>query len=204
MRRETTILLVVALAWAAVMSQTQTALAATKTWAAFSGNWSVNGNWLPSGVPASGDSVSIVNGFSGRTVTFDSAIAESDLFSLTLNVTDAAVSNTLSMPNNNILKVSNIEYIGGFSGSPAQGGSGTITQSNGTNNIGGAFGFSMYLGYNAADQGFYNLSGTGTLISGLAEAIGYQGTGTFTQSGGANTVNSDSCDRHRSQFPRHI
>jgi hypothetical protein len=181
---------VAVLALALVLSQAQTVLAATKTWAAFSGNWSVNSNWLPSGVPAFGDSVSIVNGFSGRTVTYDGVISESDLFSLTINVTDAALSNTLSMPNNNTLKVSDREFIGGYAGSPAQGGSGTITQSNGTNNIGGAFGFSMYLGYNAADQGFYNLSGTGALISGLAEAIGYNGTGTFTQTGGANTVNT--------------
>ena len=66
-------------------------------------------------------------------------------------------------------------------------GTGTFTQSGGTNNL-GSFGTSgLYLGYNAGSSGSYNLSGSGVL-SAYDEYVGYSGTGTFTQSGGTNNV----------------
>ena len=43
------------------------------------------------------------------------------------------------------------------------------------------------MGYNASDNGTYNLSGTGRL-SGEPEHIGYSGTGTFNQSAGTNSA----------------
>ena len=36
------------------------ASAATENWATLDGNWAVDSNWLPAGVPASGDDVKIV------------------------------------------------------------------------------------------------------------------------------------------------
>ncbi len=68
------------------------------------------------------------------------------------------------------------EYVG-------DSGTGTFTQSGGTNSISGC----LYLGYNRS--GTYNLNGTGGL-SAPNEYIGYSGTGTFNQSGGTNTIAS--------------
>ena len=64
-----------------------------------------------------------------------------------------------------------------------KGGTGLFTQSAGTNTLSGT----LYLGYNSADSGTYNLSGTGKL-SVATEYAGYSGTGNFTQSGGTNSV----------------
>ena len=62
-------------------------------------------------------------------------------------------------------------------------GTGTITQSGGTNALIG-LGY-LYLGYNSGSSGGYNLSGSGVL-SAYNEYVGYSGTGAFTQSGGTN------------------
>ena len=70
-------------------------------------------------------------------------------------------------------------------------GPGAFTQSGGTNTVAKCF----YLGYNAGSNATYNLndgqlSATGTpyYTSPAGEFVGYSGTGTFTQSGGANAV----------------
>ena len=70
------------------------------------------------------------------------------------------------------------EYVG-YSGT------GTFTQSGGTNNIG--YG-SLNLGNNAGSSGTYNLSGSGQLSASDSEYVGLSGTGTFTQSGGINSA----------------
>ncbi len=70
------------------------------------------------------------------------------------------------------------EYIGNF-------GTGSITQSGGTNTVSNT----LYLGTNSNSNGTYILSGTGSLTAGY-EYIGQSGTGSFTQSGGTNTVNT--------------
>ena len=46
---------------------------------------------------------------------------------------------------------------------------------------------SLSLGYDSGSSGTYDLSGTGQLSADY-EYIGYSGTGTFTQSGGTNTL----------------
>ncbi len=69
------------------------------------------------------------------------------------------------------------EYVG-YSGS------GTFSQSDGTNSVGYA---GLYLGYNAGGSGTYNLSGSGRL-SAPYEWAGFSGTGIFTQTGGANAI----------------
>ena len=67
-------------------------------------------------------------------------------------------------------------------------GAGTFTHSGG----GSVIGDSLYLGYQKADgisaQGAYELSGTGDLHVLDYEYVGYEGIGTFTQSGGQNTT----------------
>ena len=65
-------------------------------------------------------------------------------------------------------------------------GSGTFTQSGGTNTLS----LDLHLGSQTGSSGSYNLSGTGAL-SASEEFIGLYGNGTFTQSGGTNTVRSE-------------
>ena len=54
-------------------------------------------------------------------------------------------------------------------------GSGTFTQSGGTNSV-GSYGGQLYLGYNAGDAGTYNLSGSASLTSFGGEYVGYSGS----------------------------
>jgi fibronectin-binding autotransporter adhesin len=67
-------------------------------------------------------------------------------------------------------------------------GTGMFTQNGGKNSISS----SLYMGYNTGYSGAYYLSGTGSLtVTGTdGEYIGYQGTGTFTQTGGTNSITS--------------
>ena len=67
-------------------------------------------------------------------------------------------------------------------------GTGTFTQSGGTNNTG-----SLYFGYNSGSTGSYNLAGSGVL-SAAAEYVGNSGTGSVMQSGGTNNVPNGSSD----------
>ena len=63
-------------------------------------------------------------------------------------------------------------------------GTGTFNQVAGTNTDSGSFfNGGVFLGYNAGANGTYNLSGTATLST-YTEAVGYNGVGTFNQSGG--------------------
>ena len=81
----------------------------------------------------------------------------------------------------------NNQYVG-------NGGTGSFTHSAGTNTLAN----NLYLGYNPADRGTYNLSGTGVLsvfdgqsdgvCPPTSEYVGYSGTGLFTQSGGSNSI----------------
>jgi hypothetical protein len=81
------------------------------------------------------------------------------------------------------LSVSTVECIG-------QGGNGSFTQTGGANIYGGG-GSELFLGSAAGSTGSYTLS-AGTLSTGrmfgLGEYIGYRGTGSFTQSGGLNSL----------------
>ena len=68
-------------------------------------------------------------------------------------------------------------------------GTGSFTQSGGSNTIGGSPGFYLLtIGVNSGANGIYNLSGNGLLVAYYGEDIGYNGTGVFTQSGGTNTA----------------
>ena len=119
-----------------------------------------------------------------RTITYDYTGAPVTLTSLTIDLVggDGTASTTLSMSANQLS--SGPEYVGRH-------GAGTFDQSGGTNMIVGDN--NLYIGYAAGSHGTYNLSGTGSLAMGDAtlagiEYVGYNGTGTFNQSGGTNTV----------------
>ncbi len=84
---------------------------------------------------------------------------------------------TLQMPSGSL--ASPTQYVG-YSGS------GALLQSGGVNALSGTAG-QLYLAYSSSSSGTYNLSGNG-LLSAPSEIIGCSGTGSFTQSGGTNTV----------------
>ena len=66
---------------------------------------------------------------------------------------------------------------------------GKFTQTAGTNSLAiGSNAGSMYLGYNAGDEGTYTLSG-GQIRDGRGEYLGYYGKGHFIQTGGTNSTN---------------
>jgi hypothetical protein len=154
-------------------------LAATRAWNAGSAGWTLATNWNPNGTPAALDVINITetDGVS-RTITYDYTGANVTLTSLTIDLTSYTGTNTttLSMPAN-ILTATN-EYVGN-SGTGTNG-TGTFLQSGGTNTATA----SLYLGFNATDQGFYTLSGNSTLVVTSNEYVGYNGIGNFTQSGG--------------------
>ena len=66
------------------------------------------------------------------------------------------------------------------------GGTGSFVQTGGTNAINTSSN-SLYLGYNSGDIGSYVLNGSGFLTANT-EYVGFQGSGTFTQSGGTNSL----------------
>lgn len=68
-------------------------------------------------------------------------------------------------------------------------GTGTFNQSAGMNTILANGVGAFFVGQLAGSNGAYNLSGTGQLISNESEYIGNLGSGTFTQTGGTNTIN---------------
>ena len=70
--------------------------------------------------------------------------------------------------------------LSGYGVAVGNSGTGTLTQSGGTNTVS-----QMFLGYNSGDSGTYILSGTGQLqVSGFQQYVGYSGTGNVIQSGG--------------------
>jgi hypothetical protein len=68
------------------------------------------------------------------------------------------------------------------------GGTGTFNQSAGTNTINASSVGSLDLGGLSTGNGTYNLSGTGVLNVTAQEHVGDQGTGSFIQTGGTNTI----------------
>ena len=93
-------------------------------------------------------------------------------------------SGTYSLGGNGRLAVAAIENVG-YSGA------GFFTQSGGTHTIGTY----LYVGYEPGSSGTYSLSGGSLSVSNTNtndnEYVGYSGTGTFMQSGGTHTINSN-------------
>jgi hypothetical protein len=154
----------------------------TDTWiGAAGGNWSDGSKWSSSAPPASGDNAYLSNSFSGtQTVSYDYAAgAGITLSSVTVDATSGGAY-VLSMATNS-LTVNAGEFFGYF-------GAGVFNQSGGVNNI-IQDGAALYLGYTPGASGTYSLSSSGALNS-VDEFVGYDGIGTFNQSGGSNTLDS--------------
>ena len=132
-------------------------------------NWGGN-------LPGPADEVYVINGGTAA-ITLAGAVCN-DLF---LGDPNSTNSGTVQISGSGSLSATNNEYLGNT-------GTGTFTQSGGTNSIGSY----LYLGSNSpssAGIGSYFLSGSGALAADQ-EFVGNYGSGTFSQSGGTNTVNS--------------
>jgi hypothetical protein len=98
----------------------------------------------------------------------------------------SSANNTYTL-NSGTLTVAGDESIG-------DGGMGTFNQSGGTHTLAiiqtliGDFDSNLYVGNSSGAVGAYMLSGTAKLECSGTEYIGYSGAGTFTQSGGTNTI----------------
>jgi fibronectin-binding autotransporter adhesin len=159
----------------------------TRIWNTGSGNWATSNNWTPSGVPGAGDSVVVTSSSQLTfTVTYDYAGAAVSLNKLTVEQggsTSIGHSAAISMAAHVLM--ANTESIGDSSGGGSNG-VGILTQSGGSNNVS-----LLFLGFNASDQGTYNLSGSGILnAAGSMEIIGNTGRGTFSETAGSNTAST--------------
>jgi hypothetical protein len=148
------------------------------------GSWSNAAGWTLGGVPVAGDGayLSFADGVS-RSINYDYTGSAISLYSVTLDLTGGSGTATtaLTMSANN-LTVSQFEMIG-------HNGAGLLNQSGGTNTVNGPSG--LLIGFNPIGNGTYLLSGAGALSVETYEYVGYQGTGTFVQSGGTSTIGND-------------
>jgi autotransporter-associated beta strand protein len=119
-----------------------------------------------------------VSGTGSLTILGSGLLTLSGLNTLAGNLT--VDGGTLQMPNGSL--ASPTQYVG-YSGT------GTLLQSGGVNAIGG-IGGQLYLGHTSISSGTYYLNG-GSLSCENAEYVGYSGTGSFAQSGGAHSVSSN-------------
>jgi hypothetical protein len=138
-----------------------------------SGNWSVPGNWNPSGVPAAGDGPQIVTNLgTSLTVTYDYTGPAVTLNSMVIE-DQGTGTNTLSMAANT-LTLANGEVVGNV-------GRGSFSQTGGNHSVG-----SLTVGNNAGSNGSFTLGSGASLSAASGEFVGSSGTGTFTQNGGTN------------------
>lgn len=179
--------LVLAVSLALTMLVTHPAQALTATWIGTDGWWNDGANWSSGLQPQNVDGVSLTQSDAiNRTVNYwNTAYPSAVLSSL---VIDATGSGTMTLfQTKDALSVSGLALIGGN-------GSGTLTQSGGTNTVSGSnYGNglnALSLGLASGSSGTYNLSGTGSL-SATGVTVGFGGTGIFNQSGGTHTVGGD-------------
>ena len=146
-------------------------------WQGSSGFWTDGGHWTE-GVPEAGDYAYITN---GSTATVDAA-ATAQYLRLGK---EAGESGTVRIDPTGALSLShNSSYI-----LLGMDGTGEIIQTGGSVAMTGSYA-AVAVGYEASGRGSYELGGTGTLSTSRL-LIGYWGTGTFTQTGGTNTLSSD-------------
>jgi autotransporter-associated beta strand protein len=148
--------------------------AANNYWNVTSGNWSDTypSPWSLGIEPTTSDNAYIQNGG-----TANISQTGEQCSSLYLG---AANTGTVDMDGGS-LSVGYGEYVG-YSGT------GTFTQTGGINAIPLTyFEYGLWLGYNTGSSGTYKLSDAGQL-SASYELIGYSGSGTFTQTGGINSI----------------
>ena len=150
------------------------------------GNWSTPGNWSGGAIPFNGDDVTLPGktglfGGESYSVNYDGYYVGPGLRTLTIDASPPFIfpnTTTLLQARSNMV-VDVGEIVGATTGE------GVYTQSGGSNQVNGTGGIT--LGDNAGAAGTYNLSGTGTItMTRWLEFVGYNGMGTFNQTGGSN------------------
>lgn len=157
---------------------TADAVAIPRSWIGGTGAWSTPGLWSPAGVPGAGDEVFIwPNDGVARTVTYDYAGPAVTLTAVLLDLNvGAAGTTTLAMPGNS-LSATNM-YVG-------YNGSGTLTQTGGTTDVG----TTLYVATNFGSSGAVSVSGATTSLEADWINMGNQGDGTLTvENGGLVSV----------------
>ena len=222
-RRRSSVVRLLGFAAAALLLLSSPPARADVTWSVASGDWSVATNWSGGALPTSTDNADIYNGGTA-TITTTGDVCSS------LSLGSTAGSGAIQMTGGS-LAVGNYAYVGYFrhghlhairrhehrlqlallgcnSGSSGTytlsgsgllsapyeyvgySGTGTFTQSGGTNSISGGTAnvpSGLYVGYATGSSGSYSLTGSG-LLSIPCEYVGFSGAGTFTQSGGTSII----------------
>ena len=165
----------------ACLSISLPAFSADKYWVCDSDSWDVSNCWSNTlggaggaGQPLNGDGVYLVQSDSlDRTISYVNAVSPSPVLSrLQIDATGTG-SLTLSIAQDTLTSLN--EYVGYT-------GTGVITQTAGVHSL--VDSSRLHLGFSSSGNGTYNLSGTGELRSDQNIYIGYDGAGTFNQSGG--------------------
>jgi hypothetical protein len=151
--------------------------AADKYWVCGSSWWDYSNCWGPAGQPQNGDNVYLRQSDAvNRTVSYWNTAyptAVINWFEI-----DATGTGTMTFSQSRDSLITTNEFIG-------YNGKGTYSQSGGSHDV-----YSLRVGTLSSSNGFYNLSGTGSLTSDY-EFIGQYGTGTFTQTGGSHSISTD-------------
>jgi autotransporter-associated beta strand protein len=147
-------------------------------WQSGSGDWSKAARWNLGHEPSPTDDASIR---SGGTVTISRSgeTCHKLYIDAYYGVASTVQMSALVPGVSPSLGASNGEYVGYSSLSI-----GVFSQDAGFNALGSGY---LYLGYQSGAAGYYVLSGTGSLVA-ASEYIGGSGSGTFTQTGGTNTI----------------
>lgn len=167
------VILCVSIMMTSILFNMSIASAASRYWIVPSGDWSTPSNW-GGGEPTSSDSALIHNSGTASITLADEVcsslvLGSPPMTSGSLNITSGSLTTTSA------------EIVGLY-------GTGTLTQSGGTNTYNGA----VILGFSSGSRGTYNMSG-GSLLTNSPNAIiivGQGSTGTFNQSGGYNAASA--------------
>jgi hypothetical protein len=155
------------------------------------GNWSNASNWInvsggANRVPTGNDHALLYTDNTNITVIYNSTNSSFEM--LGLGAPGNTGTMTLNLTGGTLQTTGDQDTVGGN-------GRGTIIQTGGSYITAGPNGDytkgSLILGSEATGIGVYNLSGTGSLSVAKFEAIGANGTGTFTQSAGTNSVGTN-------------
>ena len=148
----------------------------TDTYTGGTGNWSGNSNWSLN-APPSANNIAVLTPTASGSVVVTLDVSTPNLSQFTI---DATSGNSVTFSQAaNTLNVSSDEVVG-------QSGGGSVLQSGGNNNIGGAL--QMAIGSNSVSN--YTLTNGLLAISGGGEIIGNNGAANFIQSGGTHSINS--------------
>lgn len=166
----------------------QPAEAATRSWIAVNGNWTLASNWSTGIMPQNSDIAAMVfTDNTQRTITYNYPNSDILLNQIQLSGGSSIFAGAaiLNLPSGALSATAQQIGINGVGVVNQSGGNNTLGNSSFTTSV-------LYLGMNASGRGNYNLSG-GDLNGGSNSLvyIGYSGAGTFTQTNGSVRLEND-------------